>query len=133
MAIMDWQPTSESTILDIVNEGRMRMNPVERRFWDAIHIYPEKWLQNPYGNTGGGFWAVGLIGRVVLWYNDIEEGFNRSRYSRYGTIPDDEYWCNQDDLDHQVRQIMEEVKTGESVGGRFGPPQPGEYNPPASQ
>ncbi|HKF50516.1 MAG TPA: hypothetical protein VKB38_24340 [Terracidiphilus sp.] len=100
------------------------MNPLERLFWDAISIIPEKWKQNPYGNRGGGFWAVGLIGRVVLWYNDVEDGFNRSQYLTYGTIPDDEYWCNQDDLEHQIRKMMTELSTGEGSGGRLGPPQP---------
>ena len=28
----------------------------------------------------GVFWVVGLIGRTVIWYNDIEEGFNRSAF-----------------------------------------------------
>ncbi len=129
---MDWQPISEERILDLVNRGRNTMNPIERRFWDYISIYPEKWPLHPFGDLGGGFWAVGLIGRGVLWYNDIEDGFNRSRYSFYGTIPNDEYWCNQDDLEHQIRQVMAEVATGEPVGGRSGPPQHGEYDPSAS-
>ena len=34
----------------------------------------------------------------VIWYNDIEDGFNVSRFEIQGRIPDDEYWCNQDPL-----------------------------------
>jgi hypothetical protein len=34
----------------------------------------------------------------VLWYNDIEEGFNVSRFTTVGSIPSTEYWCNQDEL-----------------------------------
>ena len=111
---MDWQPISEERILELINSSRRRMNPVERRFWDAIAIHPEKWKQNPYGNIGSGFWAVAIIGKIVLWYNDIEDGFNRSTYSQYGTIPADEYWCNQDDLELQVKQIMDVVATGQN-------------------
>jgi len=51
---------------------------------------------------------VGIIGRSVIWYNDIEDGFNISKYATYGRI--DEYWCNQDELlitvkrlDHMIR------------------------------
>jgi hypothetical protein len=40
------------------------MNPVEERIWEVIKITPEKWQQRPYGDAGGGFWAVGLIGRL---------------------------------------------------------------------
>lgn len=34
---------------------------------------------------------------MKLWFNDIEDGFNRSKYSDFGKI--DEYWCNQDRLE----------------------------------
>jgi hypothetical protein len=124
---MSWKPISEDRILGLVNESRKRMNPLERRFWDAIAIYPEKWKQSPYGKIGNGFWVVALIGKVTVWYNDIEDGFNRSNYSDYGTIPDNEYWCNQDKLELQVKQIMDMAATGRDSAGRFGPPRPGEY------
>lgn len=72
------------------------MNASDRRLWEAISFTPEKWAQHPWGDKGDGFWVVAVIGRSVIWYNDIEEGFNISRYTKYGTI--DEYWCNQDEL-----------------------------------
>lgn len=103
------------------------MNPLERRFWDAVAISPQKWQQKPYGDHGNGFWAVAIIGRIVVWYNDIEDGFNRSHYADYGVIPENEYWCNQDDLELQVKQLMDTVATGNDSAGKFGPPQPGEY------
>ena len=54
------------------------MSQEEMRLWEAIRIQPVKWQQDPYGIQGGGFWVVGIIGSTVIWYNDIEEGFNRS-------------------------------------------------------
>jgi hypothetical protein len=83
-------------------------------------ITPEKWQQDPYGKEGGGFWVVALIGTTVVWYNDIEEGFNRSCYSRYGFI--DDYWCNQDELEWAIQALLKLIETGEDTG-RFGPPQ----------
>ena len=126
---MDWQPISEQGLLELINETRARMNLLERRFWDAIEIPPEKWQQTPYGSEGGGFWAVAILGRIVVWYNDVEDGFNYSTYQQVGTIPENEYWCNQDDLEWPVRQLMRFVTTGEPPGGRFGPPIGGEFNP----
>ena len=41
-------------------------------FWFAIKIDPAKWKEETYGIEGGGFWAVALIGKLVIWYNDIE-------------------------------------------------------------
>jgi len=105
---MDWSPISENEIWDRINAAQVDMSAPEQRLWEAISIIPEKWDQVPHGSQGGGFWAVGIIGRSVIWYNDIEDGFNISKYATYGRI--DEYWCNQDELlitvkrlDHMIR------------------------------
>jgi hypothetical protein len=126
---MDWISITEERLLDLVNKGRRQMNPLERKFWDSICIDPEKWQQDSYGRIGNGFWVVAILGRTVLWYNDIEHGFNRSCYANCGTIPADEYWCNQDDLDQTVRLLMGIVATGVDPGGKAGPQIPGEYKP----
>src|SRR5690348_232726 len=94
--MVEWEPISRVDLLGRLSQGRSAMSEPSRRLWEAIRIAPEKWQLHPYGDPGGGFWVVALIGRTVIWYNDIEDGFNRSIYSKYGTI--DDYWCNQDEL-----------------------------------
>jgi hypothetical protein len=116
----EWQPISLAELQGEINEALGRMNATQRKLWDVIRITPEKWQQDPYGKEGGGFWVVALIGTSVVWYNDIEEGFNRSRYSRYGFI--DDYWCNQDELEWAIQALLKLIETGEDTG-RFGPPQ----------
>ncbi len=97
------------------------MNPAQRSLWEATKIAPEKWTQEPYGRDGGGFWVVALLGRNVVWFNDIEDGFNCSHYSQYGEI--DEYYCDQDDLDQAVQSLLHLIATGQRSGS-FGPPRP---------
>jgi hypothetical protein len=77
--------------------------------------------QNPYGDPSDDFWVVGLIGKMVVWYNDIEDGFNISRYAIYGQIS--EYWCNQDDLDMSIRQLLARIDDGHEPP-RLAPPRP---------
>lgn len=84
-----------------------------RRLWGAILVEPEKWHQHPYGDAGGGFWVVALMGRTVIWYNDIEEGFNRSVYSVYGVI--DDYWCNQDELNVTLEYLANALVSGRDL------------------
>lgn len=84
-----------------------------RRLWNAILVEPEKWQQHPYGDAGGGFWVVALMGRTVIWYNDIEEGFNRSVYSEYGVI--DDYWCNQDELNVTLEYLANALVSGRDL------------------
>src|SRR5574340_1357150 len=105
--MVDWEPISESALVARIEQGRARMNEAHRRLWDAISIKNESWQQHPYGDAGGGFWAVGLIGRIVVWYNDIEDGFNRSVYSTYGVI--DDYWRNDDELDVTIGYVADSL------------------------
>lgn len=93
-----------------VAQGEARMSPPQLRLWQAVRIDPEKWRQHPYGVAGAGFWVVALVGRTVIWYNDIEDGFNRSSYTAYGTI--DDYWCNQDELELTVQYLMNAIQQG---------------------
>ena len=120
---MDWEPISEAEIWDEINQAAGRVTVPQERFWEAIRIPPEKWAQQPYGELGGGFWAEAVIGRIVVWFNDIEDGFDVSRYSDYGTIG--QYSANQDELERVIQELMEIVRTGYGIGGRFGPPMPG--------
>ena len=54
-----------------------------------------------------------IFGQTVIWYNDIEEGFNRSRYSTYGAI--DDYWCNQDELEIAVQYLKHAIEHGTDI------------------
>ena len=106
----EWEPIAEEALRDRIAQGVARMAPSQLRLWEAVRIEPEKWHQHPYGDAGYGFWVVAIVGRTVIWYNDIEDGFNRSNYSEYGTIED--YWCNQDELELTVDYLLNSVDRG---------------------
>lgn len=119
---MEWSPKTEPEILDELNRSWERMSLPQRKLWEVIKIEPMKWSQCPWGTEGGGFWVVAIFGRTVIWFNDIEEGFNRSSYDKYGTIS--EYWCNQDELEWILQHVLDEIKDGFSSGGYAGLPEP---------
>lgn len=77
-----------------------------RAEWARLRIEPEKWRCSPWGDETGGFWAVAVEDDRVLWFNDIEEGFNWSRYSTRGTI--DDYACNQTELVTILERIAQQ-------------------------
>jgi hypothetical protein len=108
--MVDWQPIALEALRERIAQGVARMRPAHRRLWEAIRIEPRKWRLSPYGDAGGGFWAVAVIGASVIWYNDVEEGFNRSRYTRHGHIGD--YWRNQDELDVTMEYLVTSIETG---------------------
>ena len=89
----------------MIADGEAEMALRELRLWDLIRIHPIKWQLPPWGDQGNGFWVVAIFGRNVVWYNDIEEGFNRSPYANRGIFGD--YRCNggwDRDLQMPVRQ-----------------------------
>ena len=104
-----FEPISEENLIKLINSSIYDLTGPELVFYEAIRIAPQKWELEPWGKEGGGFWVIGLIGQTVLWYNDIEEGFNDSQYSEYGVIG--EYWCNQDDFALAVRNLKSFVET----------------------
>lgn len=103
---MTWKAITEAAIQEEIRQGLDAMTPEQRRLWDSICITPKKWRLSPWGDAGGGFWAVAIAGKKVIWYNDIEDGFNCSPYSEAGVI--DEYWCNQDELQWTVGRLLAE-------------------------
>jgi len=117
---MNWQSISEVEIWNSINECYARMSQTQKRLWDVIKITPEKWDQNPWGAPGNGFWAVAIIGDCVIWYNDIELGFNRSKYLTFGEI--EEYFCNQDNLEEVVQYVINEIQDGCDAAPRCSPP-----------
>lgn len=108
--MVEWRPIREPALRARISQGVARMSAPCRRLWEAVRIKPEKWQLHPYGDAGRGFWVVAIIGQSVIWYNDVEEGFNRSRYVIHGEIAD--YWCNQDELEVTVEYLMTALERG---------------------
>ena len=119
---MKWTPITEVEIWDSINKSYERMSLEQKRLWETIKIEPQKWTQEPYGNEGEGFWVVAIIGNNVVWFNDIEDGFNNSSYSEFGEI--NEYFCNQDELEWQIQNILNQIKDGYYSAGNCGAPEP---------
>ncbi len=117
-----WRPTTEGELWDKINRAWESMSLPQRRLWEIIKIDPAKWQENTQGAMGGGFWVVAIYGDTVIYYNDIEDGFNRSIWSVPGTI--DEYWCNQDELQWTVQHVLNQWQDGISSGSRCYPPEP---------
>jgi len=111
--MVDWTPISQNALLARISQGYARMTRAQQRLWDAIRIKSEKWQQHPYGDKGGGFWAVGLVAQTVIWYNDVEDGFNRSVYSAHGLI--DDYWRNDDELDVTIQCLTNALSGGQDL------------------
>lgn len=117
---MDWRPLSEADIWQLIIEAENRMTIPQSKLWEVMKTDPVKWQEKTYGKMGGGFWVVALIGNLVVYYNDIENGFNISQYQQFGVISD--YWCNQDDLEWSVQNILDTILNGGNYFPHASPP-----------
>jgi hypothetical protein len=102
-----WNPITIEELTNEILSGEINMTDDQRNFWDLIKIKPTKWTEDEYGTEGGGFWVVAIFGNEVIWYNDIEEGFNISKYDNFGSIMN--YQCSQSELNWVVIGLMERI------------------------
>ncbi len=119
---MKWKLLSKKQICHEMSLAENKMTVQQKKLWRVIRIPPQKWRQKPWGNKSKGFWVVAIYGNNVIWYNDIEEGFNRSSYKTFGEIV--EYHCNQDELAWTLQYILDELRDGYPSGGHLGYPEP---------
>ncbi|MFV3129106.1 hypothetical protein [Niveispirillum sp. KHB5.9] len=112
---MAWSAATESEIRDSINAAEERMSAEQLRLWECISVIPNKWVQHPYGDLGGGFWVVAIVGRFVVWFNDIEDGFDVSEYSVYGEISG--YGASQYALEVAVQHLVNMIANG--IGRRI--------------
>jgi hypothetical protein len=95
---VNWEPIGREALLSLMAAELAESDPEQRASFSEVAVPPVKWQLSPWGDPGGGFWIVATKDDRVLWYNDIEDGFNVSHFVVPGTIPSSEYWCNQDKL-----------------------------------
>ena len=116
-----WTPISKIELLGEIHKTEIELNGELWNFWQLIKIEPEKWQEPEFGNEGGGFWVVAICGMKVIWYNDIEEGFNISDYKDYRKI--EGYYCNQDELNWSVIRLYDLIRFGGDIIDQAGAPQ----------
>ena len=104
---MTWIPSTPADFAELLGNELAACSPTERAAFMAHAIESAKWTQSPWGDAGGGFWAIAQRKKAVLWYNDIEEGFQVSAFDSPGAIPENQYWCSQDDLAIAIRRLVE--------------------------
>jgi hypothetical protein len=108
---MSWEPITRDELVTDMAVALDAADEEVRVAWKRLAIEPEKWRCSPEGDEGGGFWVVGIDGDIAIWFNDIEGGFNRSRFAERGTIS--EYKCQQNDFYEFLSTLPEAERADE--------------------
>lgn len=102
---MEWTPITSEELNQLIKDSEAQLSDAGKKLWDSIKVVPHKW-QQPWGEEGGGFWVVAVFYNRVIYYNDIEEGFNISTFKEDGTIA--EYVCDDKEL-HEIIYSFTEI------------------------
>lgn len=106
--MLEWTPISLAELNIEIQKTKNDLEGEIAEFWQSIKIEPVKWNEKEYGTEGGGFWIVAIFSGKVIWYNDIEEGFNISKFEKLGEIS--EYGCEQDEFSWAINKLYNVVK-----------------------
>jgi hypothetical protein len=92
---MNWKPMDLAKLESLLATHLADCTDEQRCFFETVRIEPTKWRLSPWGDLGGGFWVVAVHRDRVIWFNDIEDGFEVSRFEVRGEIPEGEYRSSQ--------------------------------------
>ena len=98
-----WEPINFDDISKKIEESQNKIDVSLLAFWNLIKIIPERWESKHFENESTSFWVIAIFGKCVIYYNDIEEGFNISTFECYGEIKN--YLCEEFDLNQVLYQI----------------------------
>jgi hypothetical protein len=111
---MAWNPTSVEEVKNIVEKDLANCDDEQRSIFRRYSIEPCLAPILRYGETT----AVVIVarkGNEVIYWEDVEEGFNISPVAEDGRVL--EHWCNQDELRHALNAWID----GRQYTTRLGP------------
>jgi len=97
-----WNPLTKSEILTELFLAEQYLDSTLEKFWNRIRISPVIW--KCVDVIEDHFWIVAKSDSYVIWYNDIEEGFNLSTFKTEGEIQ--QYSAYQHDLNAVLNRLI---------------------------
>jgi len=113
----DWHPATIPEVNEIVAKDLKACDSEQLAVFDKYRVEPFSAPIVRYGQTESVV-VVARKGDQVIYWEDVEDGFNVSPISPDGQVL--EHWCNQDELRFALNAWIERRR----VWGRLGPAVP---------
>lgn len=107
------KPATVEEVMRIVQRDMARFDAKQRAVFRRYKVDPHSASIVRYGNPETVVVVAQRDNEVIYW-EDVEEGFNLSRISDKGLIL--EHWCNQDDLGLALNSWIKERAGAARVG-----------------
>lgn len=102
----EWQPITKEELFEIIEEELPCCSQQNRIYFEKIKTDLNSATLIRYGQKETVF-IVAKSGNEVIYYEDVEEGFNVSAINGDGEILN--HYCNQDSLDLALRKLSKEI------------------------
>ena len=101
---MTWRPASESEVSAIVEQDLSDCTEAEREFFERTRVVPFRRHQIARGALIEHVFAVAAWRDVVVFWEDVEEGFEVARVDSDGVIR--EYGASQWEIRHAINHLL---------------------------
>ena len=112
----EWHPIEKEELEEIIREDLALCKPEQRAVFEKYRVPLRRAPIERYGKLEYVF-IVAQRGDEVMYFEDVEEGFNFSPVDSEGKIL--QHWCNQDELTFALWHWM-----GKPQQYRLGPAEP---------
>ena len=109
-----WRPATVEEVKQIVHRDLKACDDAQLAAFEKYSVEPYLAPIVRYG-CAENVVVVARKGNEVIYWEDVEDGFNISPISAEGRVL--EHWCNQDELAFALNAWID----GRGLGGRFGP------------
>ncbi|WP_334125706.1 hypothetical protein [Empedobacter brevis] len=101
----DWISFPKRELMMEIYLGEQNMEEELLLFWNKIKLSPEFWKCSDIIEEN--FWVIAQYQHYIIWYNDIEEGFNLSRFKTNGQIL--EYAASNNELSFTIKELKNRI------------------------
>lgn len=102
--ISSFPPISLTELENEINQSIIKMTKYENEFWSSISISPCKWKYIDENNRTNKVWVFAIFDDQIIWYDDVEEGFNVSNFEEPGVFSPET--AEQDELVFAIRKLL---------------------------
>jgi hypothetical protein len=94
-----WSPITAQELQSLIDAQLGECSPEQRTIFERYRVPLRPVPLERYGHLESVF-VVAQRGGEVMYYEDVEDGFNFSHLTSEGLVA--EHWCNQDELKYAV-------------------------------
>jgi len=102
-----WQPIAESELNELIENELKECSPELVKVFQTYRIDPVRLPISRNGDDTDFVFVAAKRDNEVMYYEDIEDGWNFSPLSEEGRIL--EHWCNQDELKYALLHWAEKA------------------------